>query len=251
MVKLSAVIITYNEEKNIGKCLDSIMQIVEDIVVVDSYSTDKTEEICKSKGVRFVQHEFQGHIEQKNWALSQAKYAYVLSLDADEVLSQDLANMIIETKTNWYYDGYYVNRLNYYCGKWIKHCGWYPDRKLRLWNKEKGKWGGTNPHDKVIMDKNTKTKQLNGDILHFSFHSIEEHVDQINKFSSIKANMAFKKGKKYNMLKLLILPSFKFLRGYILKMGFLDGFYGLVVCINSAHSEFLKYAKLKRLENGQ
>src|ERR1035437_3751774 len=132
MIQLSVVIITYNEEYNIARCLESVKTIADDIVVIDSFSTDKTKEICESAGVRFVQHKFEGHIEQKNWAITQAKFPHILSLDADEALDGTLIKSILEVKNNWKYDGYYMNRLTNYCGKWIYHCGWYPDRKLRL-----------------------------------------------------------------------------------------------------------------------
>src|ERR1041385_5289202 len=131
-IQLSVVIITYNEEKNIVRCLDSIREIADDIVVVDSFSTDKTEMICKEKGVRFIQHKFEGHIEQKNWAITQAKFPFVLSLDADEAPDEELKKEILKVKADANYDGYKMNRLTNYCGKWIRHCGWYPDTKLRI-----------------------------------------------------------------------------------------------------------------------
>ena len=128
MTKLSVVIITLNEQKNIGRCLESVKDISDDIVIVDSYSTDDTEKICRQYGVRFIQHPFEGHIEQKNWAITQAKYPHILSLDADELLSDRLKRSIREVKENWVYDGYYFNRLTNYCGKWISYSCWYPSR---------------------------------------------------------------------------------------------------------------------------
>jgi len=140
MPKLSVVIITLNEEKNIGRCLESVKDIADEIVIVDSFSTDRTEEICLRYNARFIKHEFVGHIEQKNWAIEQASYLHVLSLDADEELSERLKKSILEVKGNWKHDGYYFNRLTNYCGKWIRHTSWYPARKLRLWDRSKGKW---------------------------------------------------------------------------------------------------------------
>jgi len=141
-VKISAVIITFNEEKNIGRCLDSLQKVADEIVVVDSCSNDKTCEICEKYGVRFIQNRFKGHIEQKNFAMQQAEYDWVLSLDADEVLSLELTDSILKVKKDWVIDGYAFNRLTNYCGTWIRHCGWYPDTKLRLWDKRRGRWGG-------------------------------------------------------------------------------------------------------------
>ena len=140
MIQLSAVIITFNEERNIGRCIDSLQGIADDIVVVDSFSSDKTKEICLSKNVRFVEHAFDGHIEQKNWAITQAKHPHILSLDADEALDEVLKKSILEVKQNFTQDAYQMNRITNYCGQWIKHCGWYPDTKLRLWDSSKGYW---------------------------------------------------------------------------------------------------------------
>ena len=246
-IQLSVVIITYNEEKNIQRCLSSVLPIADDVVVIDSFSTDKTKQICIENNIRFVEHQFDGHIEQKNWALTQARYNYVLSLDADEVLTPELQKAIQHIKNNWQYDGYSFNRLTNFCGTWIKHCGWYPDKKLRLWNIEKGQWGGMNPHDKVIMQKGTRTHHINYDILHYSFYTVEQHLKQIDYFTDISAKAAFEKGKTSNGFIIFYKSTFKFFRDYILKLGFLDGYHGFVVCKNSAYAKKLKYTKLKDL----
>ncbi|MBL7111825.1 MAG: glycosyltransferase [Bacteroidales bacterium] len=247
MPKLSAVIITYNEQKNIRRCLESILDIVDDITIVDSYSTDETEDICREYGASFVRHPFEGHIEQKNWAISQAKYPHILSLDADEVISDSLKKSILEAKNNWKYDGYYFNRLTNYCGKWIRHSSWYPSRKLRLWDSRKGKWGGMNPHDRFILEKGATKKFLKGDVLHYSYYSITEHIQQINKFSDIVARSFYKEGKRASYFNILFHPLWRLFRDYVIKLGFLDGFYGMVISVNSAHETFLKYSKLRRI----
>jgi glycosyltransferase involved in cell wall biosynthesis len=248
MIPLSAVIITFNEEKNIGRCIDSLAGIADDIVIVDSFSTDKTEEICRSKGVRFVQHVFEGHIQQKNWAITQATHKHILSLDADEALDEILKKSILDIKQNWKKEGYYMNRLTNYCGKWIKHCGWYPDKKLRLWDSTKGHWTGINPHDKYELHSgDAHTAHLKGDILHYSFYTVEQHLKQVDYFTNISSKALFEKGKKANGLQLLINPAVKFFRDYIFKLGFLDGYYGFIVCKISAKATYLKYAKLKAL----
>jgi glycosyltransferase involved in cell wall biosynthesis len=248
MPELSVVIITYNEEKNIGRCLDSIKAIADDVVVVDSFSTDKTQEIAINKGARFVQHKFEGHIEQKNWAITQAKYPHVLSLDADEALDETLVASIHNIKNNWQHEGYYMNRLTNYCGKWIYHCGWYPDKKLRLWNSRSGSWGGVNPHDKYeLKDGDKNTGYLKGDILHYSYYSIEGHKKQTDKFTTISANALFKEGAKASWIKLYISPTVKFIQSYFIKLGILDGYYGFQICKISAQSTYLKYSKLKAL----
>jgi len=247
LVELSVVIITYNEEKNIARCIDSVAGLSKDIVVVDSYSTDRTREICLEKKVRFVEHKFDGHIQQKNYAIAQAKNQYVLSLDADEALTEELKEAVLNTRNNWKYDSYSFNRLTNYCGKWIKHCGWYPDKKLRLWDTTKGLWGGENPHDKVTMAKGATNKYINGDLLHYSFYTVEQHLKQIEYFTDISSKSAFKKEKKSSDFIIFYKSSFKFFRDYILKLGVLDGYYGYIVCKNSAHAKRLKYSKLKAL----
>jgi glycosyltransferase involved in cell wall biosynthesis len=248
MQKISVVIITYNEEKDIARCIDSVKDIADDIVLVDSFSTDRTREIAEEKGVRFVEHKFEGHIQQKNWAITQAKYPHILSLDADEVVSDGLKTEIMRVKQKWTADGYYFNRMTNYCGKWIKHCGWYPDKKLRLWDSRKGKWGGINPHDKFEMDEVCSIEYITGDLYHYSYHSISQHVLQIDKFTHIGAMEALKRGKKANIFLLLFKPIWKFKRDYFLKLGFLDGYYGFVICGLSAVATFVKYLKMIELK---
>ncbi len=249
MIQISAVIITFNEERNIARCLNSLKGIADDIVVVDSFSKDKTEEICKLHGVRFVQHTFDGHIEQKNWAITQAKFPHVLSLDADEALDETLQKSILEAKINWHFDGYEMNRLTNYCGKFIRHSGWYPDRKLRLWDSRKGHWGGTNPHDKYEMNEPTAIcGRLNGNILHYSFYSVDEHYRQVNYFTDIMSKALRKQGKTTSILTVYISPVLKFIGSYFLRLGILDGYYGFIVCKISAYATYLKYAKLLALQ---
>lgn len=247
MPKISVVIITFNEEKNIDRCLASVKSVADEIVVVDSFSTDKTEDICKEHNVRFIQHAFKGHIEQKNWALSQASYPHVLSLDADEALTPTLISSVLEVKKEWKCDGYSMNRLNNYCGQWIRYCGWYPDRKLRLWDVRKGQWGGTNPHDEVIMNEGAKVKRIDGDLLHYTYYTTEQHDKQLAYFSDIAANAAFEKGKRSSSFKAFYKSKVKFFKGYVLKLGFLDGHYGYVICKKSAYETYLKYIKLRDL----
>jgi glycosyltransferase involved in cell wall biosynthesis len=249
MIKLSVVIITFNEEKNIARCLASVKKIADDIVVIDSFSKDKTKEICLAAGVRFVEHPFEGHIQQKNWAITQALYPHILSIDADEALDDTLQQSVLAVKQNWQQEGYYMNRLTNYCGHWVRHCGWYPDKKLRLWDSHKGEWRGTNPHDKYELfagDKNSG--YLKGDILHYSFYTIESHIKQIEYFTDISSKALFeKKQKPLLFIKLYISPIAKFIESYFLKLGFLDGKYGYLICKNSAWATKLKYQKLKTL----
>jgi len=248
MIPISAVIITFNEERNIARCLESLKDIVDDIVVVDSFSKDKTKEICESYGVRFVEHIFEGHIEQKNWAITQAKYPHILSLDADETLNETLKKSILTVKENWQADGFTMNRLTNYCGHWIHHCGWYPDTKLRLWDSRKGSWGGTNPHDKFeLHDENSKIIHLKGDILHYSYYSLSDHYKQVEYFTTILAKAQYEKGKKAPLITLILSPVVKFIKDFFIKKGFLDGRIGFRICRISAFATYTKYKKLRTL----
>ena len=244
MIQLSVVIITYNEERNIGRCIDSVLSVADDIVVVDSFSNDRTAAICAEKGVRLITHIFEGHIEQKNYAITQALYPHILSVDADEALTEDLITSILEVKTNWSHDAYWMNRLTNYCGQWIKHCGWYPDKKLRLWDSRKGRWTGTNPHDKFELQQGSETN-LKGDLLHYSYYSIHDHLKQVNYFTDISSKALHQQGVKTTVIQIIVAPVVKFLRDYFIKMGFMDGLYGFAISVISSHATFLKYLKLK------
>ncbi|WP_179346344.1 glycosyltransferase family 2 protein [Winogradskyella ursingii] len=252
MPKLSGVIITFNEERNIENCLQSLVDVVDEIVVVDSYSTDRTKEICEGFNVKFIEKKFLGYIEQKNFALTQASHDYIVSLDGDESLSETLQKSIINVKSNWKYDGYYCNRLNNFCGQWIKHSDWYPNKKLRVFDRRKAKWTGINPHDNVkLNDSNSKTGYLKGDILHQTYQSYSEFNQKTEYFSSIAAKAYFKKGKKAPIWKIIWNPAWAFFKSYFLRLGFLDGFNGYVICKQTANITFLKYSKLREIYKSQ
>ena len=248
-MNLSAVIITFNEQSNIGRCLDSLAGVVDEVVVVDSFSTDDTEKICRAKGARFVQHAFEGHIEQKNWALAQAQYPHVLSLDADEALSETLRKSVLAAKADGRHDGYSMNRLTNYCGQWIYHSGWYPDRKLRLFDRRKAGWGGTNPHDRVEMQAGSTVSHLSGDLLHYSYYSVGEHLERARRYAEIAARAMRAQGRRATWLHLLFSPTIKFVRNYLLKKGFLDGRAGWTICRIAALETFWKYRNLLRLRS--
>lgn len=251
MIKLSVAIITYNEENNIGRCISSVLPIADEVLVVDSYSNDKTEEICLKLGARFIKNPFVGHIEQKNLALELTTYDYVLSLDADEALSPLLLEEIKKIKSHFTYDGYRFNRLTNYNGYWVRHSGWYPDTKLRLIKKSSASWGGENPHDILLMKNNEPTGFLKGDLLHYSYDSIASHIAQTDKFTTIAARAAFIQGKRSSLFKIYTRPIAKFIRDYFFKCGFLDGRYGFIICFINALYALLKYSKLHELQLGK
>jgi ADP-heptose:LPS heptosyltransferase len=242
-IKISVVIITFNEEKNIGRCIRSVKEIADEILIVDSFSKDATKAICTSMGARFVERRFTSHMDQKNFGLREAKYPYILSLDADEYLSERLLQSIKEVKQSWQYQAYRMNRLSNYGGKWIRHGNWYPDQKVRLWNREVGLWGGENPHEEVILKRGVAVKHLKGDIAHHATKDTADALSKIQQYSHIFAREYV--GKKHSSVSRILFSSwFAFFKCYILKRGFLDGFEGLMVAITVANHAAYKYAKL-------
>ena len=248
MESLSAVIITLNEEDKIGQCIDSLKAVADEIIVLDSFSSDRTVSIAKEKGAIVKQEQFAGYIEQKNRALKFATYDYVLSLDADETLSPLLISSILKEKEKFKFKSYSMSRYNYYCGKFINHGLWYPDRKIRLFDKQIATWGGMNPHDKIVLCEDNKVQFLKGDILHYTFNTVREHLERNTRMSSIAAEAIFDSGKKKHWSKIILSPLWSFINGYFLRLGFLDGYYGWVIAIQNAHLSFLKYQKLQRIK---
>lgn len=240
---LSVCIITYNEESCIRQCLRSV-EWAEEIVVVDSFSTDKTVEICKEYTDRVYQRPFPGHVEQKNYALGLASHAWALCLDADECLSPELIREVQETlcQDDGTYSGYYLPRHTFYLGRWINHSGWYPDYKLRLFRRGMGKWGGINPHDKVILQAGA-TSRLKGELWHFNYKDLSDHLRTVDNFSAIFVKNATKDGARFHLPALFFRPLGKFLEVYLLKRGFLDGVPGFILAVVNSFYIFLKYAK--------
>ncbi len=245
---LSIVIITYNEEHNIRRCLESVQGVGNEILVVDSGSLDGTADICRELGATVIEQDFLGYIEQKNFATSKAKNDWVLSLDADEALTPELKSSILKLFPQPGADGYTMNRLTNYCGAWVRHGGWYPDVKLRLYNRNAGQWTGINPHDRFRLNLGSKMLHLQGDILHYSYASLSDHLKQIDRFSTIGAISLLNQGKHSSIAKILYKPLARFLRHYVIKAGFLDGLTGYTIALNSAHAVFLKYLRLYYLQ---
>lgn len=248
--KLSVAIITYNEERNIGECIESCLEIADEIVVLDSNSTDQTEKISKSyPNVRFFKQKFKGHIEQKNDAIALCKFDWILSLDADERVSPELQTSLRKFKEEESVEernGFQVSRLTFHLGRFIRYSGWYPQFRYRIFKKGHAIWVGENPHDYISIQG--KGGKLPGDIIHYSFRDLTHQVNTINQFSSIVAMTRQRKGKRFSILRTIYKPFSKFIETYFFKFGFLDGFPGWVIAVSSAYSTFLKDAKQYELE---
>lgn len=248
MKKLSAAIITFNEEKNIGRCIDSLLPVADEIVVLDSFSTDKTISIAKEKGAVVYQQPFAGYLQQKNKAFQLASHQYILSLDADEALSNELADSIMKQKKSFSHIAYEMNRCNVYCGQNIKHGLWYPDKKIRLFDKQQAYCGGLNPHDKIILSQDAPVHHLDGDLMHYTYTSLQEYRQRNDEVSTTAAQSLFAKGKKTNWIKIIGSPLWTFVNGYFFKAGFLDGATGWTIAINTTRQSFQKYYKLYKMQ---
>ncbi len=241
MSNISAVIITKNEERNIGRCINSVQGVVDEIVVIDSFSSDLTPQICRAKGVKFIQTKWLGYAATKNFGHSQAKFDYILSIDADEALDEALQKAMLKVKPKLA-GVYALNRLTNYCGKWIKHSGWYPERVTRLYNKKNVSWNEEDQvHETLKFVSPEKPILLQGHLLHFSFPKLSSHRRKIAHYSRLEAQEAKLLPWPQLSVKLLLSPTFKFVKMYFLKAGFLDGMAGFHLARLSAYSTYRRY----------
>lgn len=244
-MKISATIITLNEERNIARSIESL-RCADEIVVVDSNSTDRTCEIAQKLGARVIDNPFPGYAQQKNFAAEQASYDWVLSIDADEALSESLEAEIWQIKKHGpKYDGYTFPRMAQYLGRWILHGGWYPDRKVRLYDRRKAQWVGDYVHESVRV--RGTVGHLEGNLLHFTCDSLSEHLRTLDRYTTLAAEQMIDHKQPVGWTDLLIDPPWTFFRTYILKRGFLDGKEGLAIAYMAAFYNFIKYAKVKFL----
>lgn len=246
-LSLSAVIITHNEAHNIERCIRSLEGLADEVIVVDSFSTDGTAELAESLGAKVFQRAFNGYGEQKAFAVSCTGNRWVLNADADEEVSDQLKTEIAEAIGSDKYAAYSFPFLTNYCGKWIRHCGWYPAPKVRLWDTTKGFMNLDKVHEGwVLNDPQDAIGRLKGDMLHYSFPTIGTHLKKIEQYSEYGARFDVARGKKVSFVKLILAPKLEFLKGFIIKLGFLDGYYGYVICRNSAFASWAKYLKIRQ-----
>lgn len=245
---LTACILTYNEERNLPECLASVSW-ADEVLVVDSFSTDRTLEIAAEWGARVVQRRWEGMNRQRAIAIQEARHEWVLCLDADERVSPALKDEVLDAiQRQDGVVGYQVPRHTWYLGRWIDHGGWYPDLKLRLFRREKARTVGTDPHDRIEVDG--PVGRLSGEIHHFTYRNFSQQISTIDRFSEIASRERFEAGERFRLWKLLLRPPLKFLECYVWKLGFLDGLPGLVIAVASAFNVFARYVKLWEKERG-
>jgi len=242
-MKISATIITFNEQKNIARAIESL-RCFDEVVVVDSGSVDRTVEIAERLGARVIEHPWEGFAKQKNFAAEQARYDWIFSIDADESLSEALEGEIWQLrKSGPAYDAYTVPRLAQYLGRWILHSGWYPDRKIRLYDRRKGRWMGSYVHESVKVDGTVGHLQSN--LLHYTCDSLTQHMETMNRYTTLAAEQLVAEGVRIGWRHLLLDPPWTFFRTYVLQRGFLDGVEGLAIAYMAALYNFVKYAKAR------
>lgn len=247
-MEISFVIITKNEEKRLEPCLQSIQEVADEIVVVDAYSQDETVKVAEKYKAKVFKRAWTNYSDQKNFANSQAKFSWIFSIDADERLSPQLKEELLELKEKSPEPeeaAFSVPRLAFYLGHWIRHSGWYPDRKTRLFRREAARWVGDYVHER--LEVKGPVGKLQGHLYHFSYDSLADHLERINLYSELGAKELYAQQKKCRWYHLILLPLARFLKSYLLQAGWLDGFPGLVISVLSGYGLFVRYAKLKEI----
>lgn len=242
-VSISTVVIAFNEEANIARCLESVAPISDEIIVVDSGSSDRTVAIARELGARVVHNDWPGYGAQKRFAAGQASHQWILSLDADEELSPTLRAEI--AGLDFTRSGYEVPRAVHYLGRWIRHGIWYPGYVLRLFRRDRGGFTDDPVHESIVVEG--RVGRLRGDILHYSYRDVHHHFEKMNEFTTLSARQMFEERRRAGVVQLTVQPVLEFVRAYVAKRGFRDGYPGLVIALFHAYYVFLKYAKLREL----
>ena len=244
-MKLSATIVALNEERNIVRAIESLHG-ADEIVVVDSGSRDRTREVARALGARVIEEPWRGYAAQKNFAAECASHDWILSLDADEAVGEVLGAEILELKLDGpVCDAYSMPRLAQYCGRWIRHSGWYPDRKVRLYHRGRARWTGEFVHESVTVGGTTG--ELYGDLLHFTCNSLDEHRRTIDRYTSLAANELLARGSRLPYWKLWLDPAWTFFRTWVLQQGFRDGAEGFTIARMASLYTWLKFSKARKL----
>lgn len=245
--EISAIVVCFNEEDNIRRCLESL-RWCDEIVVVDSFSTDRTFAICREYTDRAIQRPWAGYRDQKAFAHSQAAKEWVFLVDADEQVSPELREEIQKalSRHGGRYAAFSVPRLVHYLGRWWWRGGWYPDYDIRLFRRDRATWGGLDPHEKILVDG--KVRRLRHPLYHFSYRDIADHMNRINHFTTVASGEMREAGRRWRWTDSALRPPFRFFRSYVWKRGFLEGFPGFFIAATAAMYVFLRYAKLRELE---
>lgn len=246
MPSLSATIITLNEAQNIARTIHSLAG-ADEVLVVDSGSTDSTVEIARQSGARVVHHPWEGFAAQKNFAAREARHDWILSLDADEELNGDAQDAVRQWKISEpQAAGYRLARRARYLGRWILHSGWYPDYKLRLYDRRRGEWRGSYVHESAVVSGAVET--LRGEILHYTCDSLEDHRKRIEFYTGLAAREMAERGERAGFPSRLVVPAWTFFQTYFLRLGILDGYPGFLIARMAARYVRRKYQKLAELE---
>jgi glycosyltransferase involved in cell wall biosynthesis len=255
-MKISACLITLNEERNLPRCLTSVAPLVDEIVVIDSGSTDATRSIAEKFGARFINQEWLGYVGQKNFALAQLQHPWVLSIDADEEISPELAAAIRELKRDPVADsltaarstapnGYQMSRIVFYRGQWIRHGDWYPDRLVRLFRRGQARFTGGHVHEKLELPGEHPI--LPGHLHHFTYENAADRTERCARYAALWARTAYEEGRRAGPFSSPLHAAARFFKGYVLKRGFLDGALGWDVAFGNAKEVWLKYELLEKL----
>ena len=249
MEKITAIIPTYNEEHNINEALASVSW-ADEVIVVDSYSTDKTAQISKERGAKVLQHEYINPASQKNWIIPQAKYEWIFILDADERVSSSLKDEITKTLSNKNQkDAFWIKRQNFFMNKKVRFSGWQGDKVIRLFKRDKCKYENKHVHEEIIC--NGSVGFLNEKLTHYTFKDINHYLEKWDRYSSWSAKDHYDKGQRPNLYHFMVKPAFRFFRDYIIRLGILDGLTGLIICSLSSMGIFMRYLKLKQIVKDQ
>ena len=246
---LSSVIIASNEAENLRRCLPQLARISDDVVVVDACSTDETDSVCREMGVRLIKRKWQGYSSAKNFGNSLAAHDWIISTDADEILSNQLVQSISAIRPTLGFV-YALDRITSFCGVWIRHSGWYPDWNIRIFNRNNSRWEGKHVHERLVIPQNTRVVRLEGKLFHYSYKTHEDYVKRRELYAELSARDLYDRGVRLSISRRRIHPTLRFLRTYLLKRGFLDGRNGLVISLGEAQMIRTRYRKLAELRRG-
>ena len=246
---ISACIIAFNEEDRIADCIRSL-DWCDEVLVVDSHSSDRTREVAAAEGARVIERDWPGHVAQKEFTIRAAQHDWVFCIDADERVSPPLRAELVALCDAGFggHAGWRMPRMSHYLGAWIRHGVWYPDRQLRLFDRRRGHWGGHDPHDRVELE--SAPGELRGDLQHHPYRDLADHLGTIDRYTTTMAQGLFDRGRRASVLDLLTRPAWRFTRSFVVRAGFLDGWRGFVVAGLAAHYVRVKYTKLRALQNG-